>query len=78
MLNLLGSICVQLYPIHFYRLLAREGLNAEQLARDLKSFELKVTRPVHFTFCRNMPHCNFASKLLTIQNHLMNQFGATF
>lgn len=25
-----------------YRLLAREGLNAEQLARDLKSFELKV------------------------------------
>ncbi|KAL6273018.1 hypothetical protein ACE6H2_023710 [Prunus campanulata] len=27
----------------FYRLLAREGLNAEQLARDLKSFELKAT-----------------------------------
>lgn len=25
------------------RLLAREGINAEQLARDLKSFELKVT-----------------------------------
>lgn len=24
------------------RLLAREGINAEQLARDLKSFELKV------------------------------------
>ena len=28
-----------------YRLLAREGLNAEQLARDLKSFELKVNAP---------------------------------
>lgn len=30
---------------HFFcmdRLLAREGINAEQLARDLKSFELKV------------------------------------
>jgi len=27
----------------FCRLLAREGINAEQLARDLKSFELKVT-----------------------------------
>ena len=28
------------------RLLAREGLSAEQLARDLKSFEIKV-----FNFC---------------------------
>lgn len=26
-----------------HRLLAREGINAEQLARDLKSFELKVS-----------------------------------
>ncbi|KAJ4834884.1 Nuclear pore complex protein nup93a [Turnera subulata] len=30
------------------RLLAREGINAEQLARDLKSFELKVK---HDCFC---------------------------
>lgn len=30
------------FTVCIYRLLAREGLNAEQLARDLKSFELKV------------------------------------
>lgn len=30
------------FIVCIYRLLAREGLNAEQLARDLKSFELKV------------------------------------
>jgi hypothetical protein len=28
--------------MYMFRLLAREGINAEQLARDLKSFELKV------------------------------------
>jgi nuclear pore complex protein Nup93 len=32
-----------------YRLLAREGINAEQLARDLKSFELKVKYYLHST-----------------------------
>lgn len=32
----------------FVRLLAREGINAEQLARDLKSFELKVINPYAF------------------------------
>jgi len=30
------------FRLYFCRLLAREGINAEQLARDLKSFELKV------------------------------------
>lgn len=30
------------YLLPVNRLLAREGINAEQLARDLKSFELKV------------------------------------
>ena len=30
------------FGLSFCRLLAREGINAEQLARDLKSFELKV------------------------------------
>ena len=35
----LASLCFLLPAI---RLLAREGINAEQLARDLKSFELKV------------------------------------
>lgn len=33
-----------------YRLLAREGINAEQLARDLKSFELKVEYYLHSTY----------------------------
>jgi hypothetical protein len=30
------------FCMYMFRLLAREGINAEQLARDLKSFELKV------------------------------------
>lgn len=38
----LGSIYGHLSISKHCRLLAREGLNAEQLARDLKSFELKV------------------------------------
>jgi hypothetical protein len=32
-----------MFRLYFCRLLAREGINAEVLARDLKSFELKVT-----------------------------------
>jgi hypothetical protein len=32
-----------------FRLLAREGINAEQLARDLKSFELKVPFAIFIT-----------------------------
>lgn len=34
--------------MYMYRLLAREGINAEQLARDLKSFELKVPLKINF------------------------------
>lgn len=34
--------------MYVYRLLAREGINAEQLARDLKSFELKVPLKISF------------------------------
>ena len=34
------------------RLLAREGLNAEQLARDLKSFELKVEDFIRLYCCK--------------------------
>ena len=54
-MSLLIGLCSSFYLVFFssinvfvcfaYRLLAREGLNAEQLARDLKSFELKVNAP---------------------------------
>jgi len=40
-----GFICVVLC---IHRLLAREGINAEHLARDLKSFELKVKFSLFF------------------------------
>jgi hypothetical protein len=41
LLFLLNCECLG-FRLYFCRLLAREGINAEQLARDLKSFELKV------------------------------------
>jgi hypothetical protein len=36
------------FCMYMFRLLAREGINAEQLARDLKSFELKVPLNINF------------------------------
>jgi hypothetical protein len=35
------------FRLFLCRLLAREGINAEQLTRDLKSFELKVIVSLH-------------------------------
>jgi hypothetical protein len=37
------------FCMYMFRLLAREGINAEQLARDLKSFELKVPFAIFIT-----------------------------
>lgn len=42
-LCLLMLLLKDVHSCFWVRLLAREGINAEQLARDLKSFELKVS-----------------------------------